>query len=269
MDAKAILKRTMWRAAQMPPLGRALIGYYELKSSASGWTREHPYDRANGVQTSGFIPGRVLRSDGSNAYLGAQPSIVRRALTAIPDPADCHFLDLGCGKGRALLVATEFGFASITGVELSATLSAIARRNAAVFARTHPDRTPIHVVTGDALTHRLPQTNLVIFLYNPFHRPLMSQLLLNIEGSIRATGREIYIVYYNPTWADVLDASYALERRYAAQLAYDPVEIGYGPDQSDAVVIWQNRGNPQPHPPGDPTVAVTVVSPGIRVEINE
>ena len=267
MDAKTILKRTIWRAAQVPPLGRALFGYYELKSSASGWTREHPYDRANGVRTSGMIPGRVLRSDGSNAYLAVQPSIVRRALAAIPDPADCHFLDLGCGKGRPLLVATEFGFAAITGVELSATLSAIARRNAAVIARAHPVRTPIAIVTEDALAHRLPPTNLVIFLYNPFHRPLIARLLLNIEASIGATGQQIYIVYCNPAWADVLDASDALERRYAAQLAYEPAEIGYGPDRSDAVVIWQNRDNPHPPPPGDPTAPLTIVSPGTRVEI--
>ncbi|WP_428490842.1 SAM-dependent methyltransferase [Rhodopila sp.] len=220
------------------------------------------------MQTSGMIPGRVLRSDGSNAYLAAQPSIIRRALNAIPDPADCHFLDLGCGKGRPLLVATEFGFAAITGVELSPTLSAIARRNAAVFVRAHPDRTPISVVTEDVLTHRLPQTNLVIFLYNPFHRPLIAQLLLDIEASIRATGRDIYIVYCNPAWADVLDASNALERCYAAQLAYEPAEIGYGPDRSDAVVIWQNRGNLHPPPPGNPAAPLTIVSPGTRVEIN-
>ena len=52
----------------------------------------------------------------------------------------------------------------------------------------------------------------------------------------------------------------------AAQAA-KPGEIGYGPDESDAVVIWQNRGNPHPCPAGDPDAPVTIVTPGMRVEI--
>ena len=268
MTLKASLKRTIRRAAKFPPLGRALLGYYDLISSVSGWSREHPYDRTNGVCTSGMIPGRVLAADGANAYLAAQPSIIRRALAAIPNPPNCHFIDLGCGKGRPLLVATEFGFKAITGVELSATLSRIARRNAAIFARAHPNRTPIEIVTGDALAYKLPRTTPVVFLYNPFSRPQVACLLGNIEAYLRAPQRELYIVYYNPAWADVLDASNALERRYAAQLDYDPDERGYGPDGSDAVIIWQDRANRHAKPAGDPAVPVRIVSPGTRVELN-
>ena len=268
MGVKAILRQTVWRAAQVPPIGRALIGYYERKLSLSPWQREHPYDRLNGVRTSGMVPGRLLTSSDTTAYAGAQPSIIRSALAAIPDPRHCHFLDLGCGKGRPLLVATEFDFAAITGVEFSPTLSRVARQNAAVFERAHPGCTGIDIVTGDALAHRLPETKLVVFLYNPFSRPLMARLLSHIEVSLQAVPRELYVIYLNPTWADVLDASNALERRYAAQLPYDPSEIGYGPDGSDAVIIWQNRGNPHPRPPGDPTAPITIVSPGMRAEID-
>jgi SAM-dependent methyltransferase len=264
MGVKAVLKRTIWLVAQVPPLGRAVVGYYERKPS--DWNREHPYDKLHGVHTSGMVPGVVLTSGGSD-YAAAQPSIIRRALGALPDPWQCHFLDLGCGKGRPLLVATEFGFPAITGIELSPTLSGIARRNAAVFARAYPDRIRIDIVTDNALAHKLPETKLVVFLYNPFNRLLMAKLLNQIEVSLRANYRDLYIVYYNPTWADVLDASTALERRYAAQLLYEPGEVGYGPDASDAVVIWQNRGNPHPRPPGDPAVPVTIVAPGRRAEI--
>jgi len=64
-----------------------------------------------------------------------------------------------------------------------------------------------------------------------------------------------------------MDASPALERRYAAQIAYDPGELGYGSDTSDAVVIWQNRGNSHPLPPGRPDAAVNIVIPGLRAEL--
>jgi len=159
---------------------------------------------------------------------------------------------------RADLVATEFPFAAIVGVELSPTLARVARRNADVFSRLHPDRTPIVVVTGDALEHELPAEKLAIFLYNPFDRPLIAQLLRRIESSLPAIDRELYIVYYTPVWADVFDASTALERRFATQIPYDQSEIGYGPGESEVVVVWQNRGNPHPCPPGKRTARVAI-----------
>ena len=131
----------------------------------------------------------------------------------------------------------NFALPRLSASELSPTLSRIARRNADVFSRVYPDRAPIVVVVGDALAQELPTEKLVIFLYNPFHRPLMALLLRRIESSLETSSRELYVVYYNPVWADVLDASTALERRFAAQLPYDQSELGYGPDESDVVVV--------------------------------
>jgi hypothetical protein len=115
MDLKTIWRQIIWQAAQVPPLRRALIAYYEMRPSDNSWNKEHPYDRAHGVRTSGMLPGFVLRpGEPINApttiYSAAQPSIIRKALATIPDPQYCHFLDLGCGKGRPLLIVTEFGF---------------------------------------------------------------------------------------------------------------------------------------------------------------
>jgi len=272
MALKALVKRIIWLAAQVPALLPAVIAYYELKPDPAGWKREHPFDRANRVRTNGQLPGFVLRPGDpidapTTVYGAAQPSIIRTALAVIPDPRRCHFIDLGCGKGRPLFVASEFDFLAITGVELSPTLSRIARRNAASLARVHPNRTPIEIIVGDALAYQLPEQPLAIFLYNPFGRLLMAQLVRSIEASLREAPRDIYVVYYNPVWAEVLDASAALERRYAAQLPYADDEIGFGPDQSDAVVIWQNRSNSHPSPPGVGAAPVTIVSPGWRVEI--
>jgi hypothetical protein len=127
-----------------------------------------------------------------------------------------------------------------------------------VFSRVHPDRIPIAVVTGDALEYELPGEKLLIFLYNTFHRPLIAQLLRRIESSLQAISRDLYIIYYTPVWADVFDASTALERRFAAEIPYDQSEIGYGPGESDVVVVWQNRGNPHPCPPGTRTARVSI-----------
>ena len=269
-----VVKRMLALAARVPPLRPVVIAGFELRKYVPGWRREHPYDRSHGVRTSGTLPNYVLQPGDplnvfTTGYVAVQPSIIRTALAAIPDTQRCHFLDLGCGKGRALFVAAEFGFAHITGVELNPGLSRIARRNVAKFSRRNPHQTRINVVTGDALAHLLPSENIVIFLYNPFGHPLIERVLVNIEASLRAKRRDLYIVYCNPIWAEVFDASDSLERRYAAKIPYDPSEIGYGPSASDMVIIWQNRNNPHPRPPGDPFARVVVISPGQHVELAE
>ena len=273
MGFKAVSHRIIQAAMSIPWFARlsgsVLIGSYESRGARhhAEWGRLHPFDQLYGVDTSGFVPGFLLGSTVRTGYAGAQPGIIRKALTVIPDPQQCHFLDLGCGKGRPLLIATEFGFPAITGVEISPGLARIARRNASIMADAYPDRTRIDIVTADATKYRLPEESLVVFLYNPFDRPLMERFLGNIEASLRRSRRTFYIIYYNPVFAGILDASSALERRYAAQIPYDPGELGYGPDATDAVVIWQNRGNPHPLPPGQPDAAVTIVVPDLRAEL--
>jgi len=265
---KRIAQRVVKSAMSIPWFARLagpiLIRSYE---SLGGRQRKHPFDQLYGVDTSGFVPGYLLGFGVPGGYGGAQPGIVRKALTVIPEPQQCRFLDLCCGKGRPLLVATEFGFPAITGVEVSPELARIARRNAGVLANAYPDRTRIDIVTADAAKYRLPAESLVIFLYNPFDGPLIERLLGNIEASLLQSPRALYIVYYNPVFAGIMDASPALERRYAAKIPYDPGELGHGPDTSDAVVIWQNRGNPHPLPPGRPDAAVKIVISGLRAEL--
>ena len=273
MSLRTRFKQAIWLSARLPPVRRGLIAYFEVVSARDkGWKRAHPFDRAHGVHTSGMIPGYVLKPGDpwdapTTAYAAAQPSIIRAALATVPEPRRCHFYDLGCGKGRPLLIATEFGFASITGVELSPAVAAIARRNAAVFARSFPERTAVHIETGDATTPAFPPQPLAIFLYNSFERSLVQRLLTTLTASLHATPREAYFIYYNPTNADLLDAAPEFERRYAAQLPYDASELGYGSAASDTVVVWQDRGNPHPRPPGDAEAPVTVSEPGWRADV--
>ncbi|MEA3004764.1 MAG: hypothetical protein QOI94_33, partial [Acidobacteriaceae bacterium] len=91
--------------------------------------RTHPIDRMYGIDTSGVVPVENIHPDQSLhsqiiAYVGSQPSIVRRALSALGDIRDYVFVDLGCGKGRATTVSSEFPFRAVIGVELSAALVA-------------------------------------------------------------------------------------------------------------------------------------------------
>ncbi len=112
-----------------------------------------------------------------SAYTGSQPGIVRRALSALGDIKDYALVDLGCGKGRATAVATEFPFREVIGVELSAELAATARANAAIVARRFPDRPQVTIVEANVVDFPLPPGKLVFFNYHSFGQQLIAQII--------------------------------------------------------------------------------------------
>jgi SAM-dependent methyltransferase len=268
VGVRGILRALIRPAAHAPLLGRLVIRHYERRALEPAWARVHPFDREHAIDTSGFVPGPVLHAN-STGYGAAQPSIMRRAFDALPQREALHFIDVGCGKGRPLFVAAQCGFGKLTGLEYTPAIATIARRNAAIFAKAHPDVPPVSIVTGDALAYALPAEPLAIFLYNPFDRPATARLLAAIEASLAAATRDLYVVCYNPTWAEVFDGSSVLERRFAAHFPYEGSERDFGPNDSDSVVIWQNRGNRHPAPAGAARARVIVVTPGNRAVVGE
>lgn len=152
-----------------PPIRNALRTVPGLRSLYDcGWNRLHPFDRIHGTDTSGHVASKDLpvteySPDNSYVYAGSQPAIVRAVLTTLPALETFTFIDLGCGKGRPLLVASEFPFRDIVGVDFSPHLVEIARANAAIMARRHPGRTRVRVEQGDAGAYRFPPGNLVVF----------------------------------------------------------------------------------------------------------
>jgi len=152
----------------------------ELLIECVDWLRgkhwpTHPIDLQLGIETSKHVPRRFLRlGDAADAYnlgyVGAQPSVIRRALQSIGVTPDTVFIDLGSGKGRALIVASEFPFKALVGYELSLSLVNTSRRN--INKRALSRR--VTIIQSDASKPELPrEMEIIIFLHNPFKRPLV------------------------------------------------------------------------------------------------
>jgi SAM-dependent methyltransferase len=109
----------------------------------------------------------------------ARRAWLERALEVIPPDTDV--LDLGCGAGAPMTKALAAG-RRVTGVDLSATQIAMARRNV-------PEATFIH---GDMLALELPPSSLdaVVSFYALTHVPRAEQpaLLARIFGWLRPGG---------------------------------------------------------------------------------
>src|SRR5438874_1072661 len=80
---------------------------------------KHAIDLKYGVETSSLVEPWGIRTghcliDAQNiGYAGSQPSIIHAVLATIPNKASSSFVDLGCGKGRVLVIASEYEFAEI------------------------------------------------------------------------------------------------------------------------------------------------------------
>jgi SAM-dependent methyltransferase len=117
------------------------------------------------------------------------------------------FIDLGSGKGRALLLASEYPFRRIVGVELLPELHAIALRNISAY-RSEGQRCPaIESLCMDALAFDFPDEPAVLYLFNPLPEPALAKVLDRLATSLSAHPRDAYVLYANPILEHLLSTS--------------------------------------------------------------
>ena len=176
----------------------------------------HPFDLEHGVRTSGLIAGRHLRTGHphdrhSTAYYGVAPSvfqsmIVRWRRSRPLAPIDAFtFVDLGAGMGRAVLLASEFPFRAVLGVELNPTLARIARRNLAAWRAAGRALAPTRILCHDALACQFPPGPCVAFLFNPFGAPVLRRLAASWSRAFAARPGQLDILYVNDEQRGQLD----------------------------------------------------------------
>jgi SAM-dependent methyltransferase len=171
------------------------------------------FDRVFGVDTSGSIHHTELNTNSPNqsfasSYFGSDPDYVKAAIHSLPvDYSNFTFIDYGSGKGRVLLLATEFNFKRIIGVEFSKELHNIAVNNIENFPLDFAKCKVVSSVFIDAVNFNLPQECLVLYFFNPFDRKIMASVIDSILESIIETPREIFIIYANPVHGDLFDRS--------------------------------------------------------------
>lgn len=117
---------------------------------------------------------------------------------------DFIFLDVGSGKGRALLVASEFPFKRIIGVEFLPELNSIAEKNIRAYRSKTQKCRVIGSLCCNATDYRMPAANTVVFLSNPFEYPIVSRLMANLRESLKNHPRQIYVIYHNPVCHDLI-----------------------------------------------------------------
>lgn len=192
---------------------------------AAGEDAGEDFDRRHGVDTGGIIPQADLDVVTPNwvhgsAYVATSPIDFGEVLAPYGlDLARTSFVDLGCGKGRVLLMAAALPFARVVGVEYSEQLSAIARDNLARY-RGPRAAAMLEVVTGDATAYAFPPGDLVVFMYHPFDDVVMRRVVASLEAAMGGAPRKLVVLYFKPVYAALWQAASFVERRASSGL-YD------------------------------------------------
>jgi SAM-dependent methyltransferase len=199
----------------------------------------HPFDQMHGVDTSGLVPATHLVTGHANdehitAYYGVAPSILRALIghwreSVPPHPIHSYtFIDVGAGKGRAVLVASEYSFRKVAGIELNHEMAAIARQNVEQWTRAHREDptaarlAPIEIFEQDALDFELPQTPTLLFLFHPFEAPVLKQLLRRIETQFSNRPGSLDLLYVNAECANVIDRNPAFTQLFLENVPMSP-----------------------------------------------
>lgn len=174
--------------------------------------RTEAFDARFGTDTSSPVLERG-QQPGVYFYVPTTASVIYNVLGTVPlEPNKFAFVDMGSGKGRALLVASEFPYAKIVGVELSTHLHQIAEANVKRFKPPSQQCAAFELHCMNVVDYDFGDEPLVLFLFDPFGRETLESVIANLETSLRATPREAYVVYICPRFEDVLGQSPALRK---------------------------------------------------------
>jgi len=182
------------------------IARYIIKQEIKG-------EKKYGIVTTGADELRALEKKGididhSTIYMPVSYDLLEEIFTEIKDKTHHHFLDIGCGKGRALCVAAHYGFNKVTGVDLSKELCKQAENN--LFLTQQKNKAlQYKIYNNDAFYFEIANDVDCIFMFNPFDDVIMSSVAENILESFEMTPRPITLIYANPVYKqELLDVGF-------------------------------------------------------------
>jgi hypothetical protein len=168
--------------------------------------------------TSGAVGWRDrLLGTFHSAYQPTEPALFHEQIGVLfqrtrLNPENFTFVDLGSGKGRTLLMASDYPFRHIVGVELLPSLHHIAEQNIAQYKSDSQRCFSLESVCADANSYPLPEGPLVVYLFNPFSEAVLGQTLRDIEQTLHEHPRPISMVYHNPQHEGVFAEHSAFEK---------------------------------------------------------
>lgn len=182
-------------------------------ATATSRLRDRGFDRRGGCETR-IVVETAAQHDVTSPNLArgiryeptrARP--FRRLLGAADIPPHGTFVDVGCGKGRVLMLAALHGFERVTGIDYSPSLCALAQRNLTALRARRGLRLEATLHFMDAVDYDFQPADTVVFLFNPFDDVVLRRVLANLRTSLASHPRPVRLIYHNPVWQASVEES--------------------------------------------------------------
>ena len=176
------------------------IAWHIIKNEIRG---EKKYNiNSTGADELHSLEKKGIDIEHSTIYMPASYDLLENVFQQLSMNSFTHFIDIGCGKGRALCVAAHYGVNKMTGIDLSKELCNDASGNLATTKSTFP-LLNYTIINNDAFYFEIPEDADCIFLFNPFDEVIMSAVVSNIRVSLEEHPRKMTILYLNPLHKDL------------------------------------------------------------------
>ncbi len=138
----------------------------------------------------------------------------RKLMQAVALPKSATFVDVGCGKGRILMLAAKYGFQRTIGLELSPQLCKVAESNLETYCNHHPEVKKPSVICTNVLEHQLTDDETIFFLFWPFDREVTVLFLDLLKQSLLRNPRELWLIINEFQFPDLLESDTQFERTH-------------------------------------------------------
>jgi hypothetical protein len=186
------------------------LGNWLLPSRWRARRLDYGFDAKFGVDTRGIIELDKLTIDSRNIDHGVHYEQTKPTdfATLINHLAlkfeDFIFVDFGSGKGRVLLMASDYPFRKIIGIEFAQELFKAAQQNLRTYRSERQQCRTFELHCLDAVEYQVLPENTVFYFYNPFDEVVMKVVLTKIYQSLLEHPREAFILYCNSRCRDLL-----------------------------------------------------------------
>ena len=172
------------------------------------------HDRLLGLFHSPYQPTEpALFREMLAQLVSASPTLSSAMLASSKiDFREFTFIDIGSGKGRVLLMAADYPFRRILGIELLPELRWVAKENIGKYKSDSQQCFAIDCLLGDACEFAFPPEPTVLYLFNPLPESGLAKMIGNLEQSLREHPRAVFFVYHNPLLEHVLTGSGTFKR---------------------------------------------------------
>lgn len=160
---------------------------------------EHYMEDWLNIKTSGYREFGDPNNLDVNRTESTEYEVLNRMRTDLPWPERMNFVDVGCGKGRALFYFHHYFQVPVTGIEVNQeTFQDLRENKKAYLSKWGTGGSEINLFRGFVADYPIQAENNVFYFFNPFSAKYFVDLLLKVLESKAKYPRDIYFILYYP-----------------------------------------------------------------------